>query len=298
MNFSTFLSLKNQIKSTPLFRWNYFIFLLFFTIVFTFFGCKPKESKKSSQLKVAQEVKICSLSTCATAILLNLNHPVAAIDSFGQIVNKDPNLNIPIIGKSNLISLEKLVSLQITHVILWDYQKSLVPKLKELNIQAVTLPAFRLNDYPKVVKLLGKIVNKEAEANKLIDDFNQKIKNFTTNLNLSDKTAIKNVYFELYGENVIAGNDSYIGDLLKIVNARSITKKTSMISKEYILTQNIDTIFYIEGITTAKKIAQRSGFANLPAVKNKRIFPIKRELIIEGAYPVEALNYLTSKLRK
>jgi RNA polymerase sigma factor (sigma-70 family) len=93
-------------------------------------------------------------------------------------------------------------------------------------------------------------------------------------------------------------SDTSFGDLLKLANAQSITNKTGIVSKEYVIAQNVETIFYIDGVTTAKKIASRPGFANIPAVKNNRIYPIKRDLIIEGAYPVEALNYLVAKLRK
>ena len=295
MNFSTISSAKTESKTTIAKCKSCFIFILLFLAIFFNFGCNKKNSNKTSKVQEKKAVKICSLSSSATAILLKLNHKIEAIDYFGQTVIKDPTLTVPIIGKGTLISFEKLVQLQITHVILWDYQKSIIPKLKEMNIEPIILPTFRLNDYPKIVNQLGLLIKKEEEATKLIKKFNQDIVNLKPILNKNNQTK---VYFELYGENIIAGNNSYIGDLLKIANATSISNKTGIVSKEYVITQKPEVIFYIEGVTTASNITSRPGFTNLPAVKNKQIYPVKRDFIIEGAYPVEALNYLVSKLRK
>lgn len=298
MIFSTFSSIKTRVKTTLILTKSCFIFIILFLALFFNIGCDKKDSKNIAKNQQNKELKICSLSASATAILLNLNQKVTAIDYFSKIVVKDPALTIPIIGKGSLISFEKLVNLEVNHLILWDYQKSLIPKLNDLNIQTTVLPAFRLDDYPKIVKQLGSLTQKEPQATKLVDAFNQKIAKLKTTLNQENKKTLSKVYFELYGEYIIAGNNSYIGDLLKLANAQSITNKTGIVSKEYVIAQNVETIFYIDGVTTAKKIASRPGFANIPAVKNNRIYPIKRDLIIEGAYPVEALNYLVAKLRK
>jgi iron complex transport system substrate-binding protein len=234
--------------------------------------------------------RILSLSAAATHILTELGQPPAAIDEYGKIAaGKHPP---PVIGKGSAISQEKIAELKIDCAILWYYQRGAEKMLKNKGLRVEMIAAPRLENYPDLIMRLGKLTGKTKRAEKLRADFKAGLKTLKT----ADEKPLR-VYFELYSEWKGAGSESYVGDLLKAAGGCSIIKKTGLISAETVIEKLPEVIFYIEGFTDAEKIASRPGFASIPAVKNRRIYPIKRRLVTEGLAPLEAVKYLKSLMR-
>lgn len=260
--------------------------------VYIFILCLLSASLMLKGENKAYPQRILSLSAAATHILTKLGHPPAAIDKYGKIAagKKVP----PVIGKGSALSQEKLAELAIDCVVLWYYQNDTAELFKRKGLQIETIPAIRLANYPLLIIKLGALVNRSKKAEVFCNDFKEKLKKIT-------KAAVKKkplrVYLELYSKGKCAGNDSYAGDLVRAAGGHCINNKTGLISTETVIENAPEVIFYIKGFSSPREITSRPGFANTPAVKNGRIYPLERQMITAGLAPLEAIKYLKSCMR-
>ncbi len=236
--------------------------------------------------------RILSLSSAVTYILLQLQTPPAAIDTYGRAVAGTEN--IPVAGKGSALSLEKLTALKIDTIIGWNYQSELERTAANYQIKLHLIKPLRLMEYPKLIKQVGKFVNREREAAELAEKFQSDLVQYP--LPAANQPEIK-IYFELYSPGKIAGDNSYLGDLLRRAGGRSIVDKGGLISSEKIILARPEVIFYIEGFTTEDELRERPGFSTFPAVKNNRIYAVKRQQIIEGVAPIETIKFFQSKIK-
>ena len=79
-------------------------------------------------------------------------------------------------------------------------------------------------------------------------------------------------------------------------SARSFLDKSSLAGSEYIVSQNPEVIFFVEGFGDAQEIMNRSGFSAVEAVKRKAVFSVPRRLLIEGAFTVESVEFLKKRI--
>ena len=236
--------------------------------------------------------RILSLSAAATHILTQLGQPPAAIDKYGKIGagRKTP----PIIGKGSALSQEKLVELAIDCVVLWYYQNDAAELFRRKGLRVEKVPTIRLANYPQLIMTLGALVNRSEKAEILCNDFKEKFKTITK------KSVAKKplrVYLELYSKGKCAGDKSYAGDLVRAAGGRCITPKTGLISTEMVIESEPEVIFYIKEFGKPEEIKARPGFANTPAVKKGKLYPLERRFITAGLAPLEAIKYLKSCMR-
>lgn len=252
------------------------------TIALFLAGCSGEKAKTE------QEKRICSLSTAGSAVLVLLGAPPAAVDSYGTLAVPEKT---PVAGKGTAISAETLMSLKINTLVLWSYQVPAMEHLKRYGIELYPLEVCRLQDFPETVLKLGKLVKKEKEAAVLAERFKRELASGA----VSNK-PLKRVYAELYTRNRGAGDLSYTGDLLRAAGGKSILEKSSLCATEHLIQKDPEVIFFVEGMTTAEEIMKRNGYSVLTAVKRKAVFPVPRRLLIEGAYPLEAIAYFKKRM--
>jgi len=255
----------------------------FFSIIFALLllsGCA--EERKS-----ASPGRIGSLCTAASAVMCRLGAPPAAVDQYGAFLVPD---DVVIIGKGTAIQVEKVLESGIDTLIVWSYQVPAVEHLKRRGIRLVPVEPVRMKNFPELVETLGILTGKEKESRRLIDVYKKQ-------LSLqSAATSLKRVYLELYTRNRGSGDLSYTGDLLRAAGGKSILEKTSLAGSEHIIRSNPEVIFFVEGFTDAKEIMARPGFAAVEAVKRKAVFSVPRRFLVEGAFPVEAVEYFKKRM--
>lgn len=232
-------------------------------------------------------IRICTLSSAAAVFLGQLDHAPAAVDEFSAPFAAQ---NTPVAGKGVALSAEKLLELNINTLIVWEYQFSAVRHLARYGIRIVTLPHMRLHSIPEFIEKLGKLTRKEKEAVLLSDEFRKKLSS------IKPAAASRRVYLELYTRNCCAGRNSYAGDLLAAAGGKNIFEKTLLTGSDEIIRRDPEVIFYVEHCTGAAEIMARPGMSNVTAVKNKKVFPVPRRLLVEGAAPFEAVEYLKKRI--
>jgi ABC-type Fe3+-hydroxamate transport system substrate-binding protein len=241
----------------------------------------------AEEKKTAEAVRICSLSTAASAVLCKLGVPPAAVDQYSAELAP----GVPVIGKGTAVSPEKMVELKIDTLVVWSYQQSAVEHFKRHGIRIVALEPVRKANFAAMVKRLGALTKKEEKALQIAEHY-EKI--FPGPGAGSSKP--KRVYLELYTRNRGAGENSYAGELITAAGGKSILQRTALAGTEHIISMNPEVIFFVEGFTTAEEIASRNGFAALDAVKKKKLFPVPRRLLVEGAFPLEAVAYFKKRM--
>lgn len=256
-------------------------------IVFTalcLLGCSETAGKKDPEIR-----RICSLSAAATHILNKLGAPPAAVDRYSLITALP---STPAAGKGTALSAERLLQLKIDTLLVWSYQKNALEHLTRYGIEIVTVEPFRSSNFAEQVRRLGRLTGKEKNCEKIIAEHNRIFETLK-----KKESPEKRVYFELYSRNRGAGDDSCIGDLLRAAGGKSILKKTALAGTEYIIAQDPEVIFFVEGFGSVSEIMKRGGFSAVEAVKRKAVYPVPRHLTVEGAFTVEAVKYLKERMK-
>lgn len=246
-------------------------------------GCSKSKTPQKKEFS-----RIAVLSTAAAVVLCKLGAPPAAVDAY-TLMAVDPST--PVVGKGTAISPERLLELKIDTLILWGYQRNALEHLSRYGIKLVEVDLLRAENFPELVKKMGKLTGKMGEAEKIIAE-HQKIFSAVK----QEHKVCKRVYFELYSRNRGAGDQSFIGDLLRAAGGKSIVKKSALTGSEYIVKQNPEVIFYVEGMGSAEEIMNRNGFSTLDAVKRKKIFAVPRKLLVEGAFTLEAVEFFRKRI--
>ena len=232
--------------------------------------------------------RICSLSAAASVILCKLGAAPAAVDHYSSPFVP---AGIPTVGKGTALQLEKILELGIDTLVVWSYQVNALSHLKRHGIRIMALEPVRMKNYPELVKQLALLAGKEKEGRELVRAYEQKIPHPASG------SAPKRVYLELYSRNRGAGESSYAGDLLRAAGGQSILKNTSLAGTEYIIGKNPEIIFVAGDTASVREIMERPGFSTVEAVRRKTVFPVPRRLLVEGAFPAEAVEYFKKRIQ-
>ena len=245
-------------------------------------GCSPPPPETPT--------RILSLSTAATRILTELGTPPAAIDEYSLIAASAPFP--PVIGRGTAISQEQVVELGLDGAVAWYYQADAAKLFRDRGLRVETIRTTRLADFPEQIIRLGEFTGQQEKARQLAVEFRRKM----SGLSLHPPRPVR-VYFELYAPGKAAGNESYIGDLLRAAGGQSILEQTGLTGMETLAEAAPEYIFFIEGFANAAEISSRPGLSEVPAVKNGRIHPVPRRLIVEGLAPLEAIDFFKQRMR-
>ncbi|WP_286005780.1 ABC transporter substrate-binding protein [Campylobacter avium] len=176
------------------------------------------------------------------------------------------------VGTFSNPSLEKIVALKPSLVILSSYSINLEERLKQLGIKTLFLKAQELKDLKSNVDKIAKLLGREKEAKQVLDKFDKEIEELKKEP--LDKSAIY-----LFSSNPLMAfsDNSLVADILRILGIKNLTVKSEIqrpiISSEFILKQDPDMI--ILGITvedSKELIKQNQVLQNTKAYKNGHIF--------------------------
>ena len=254
-------------------------------------GCSPEPQG----LEQKAPARILSLSAAATHTLLALGVRPAAIDEYGLIV---AGVDSPaVVGKGSLFSREKVVGLGIDCAVIWYYQHDAERELKRMGIRVEKVGPVRLEQYPDFLMQLGRLTGKEKEAAALSDAFRKEL----TMLSVSkDRTGrkIPKVMFELYTSGRYAGDESYIGDLVRAAGGMIPIRRTGLINAERVCQEAPEVLFYVEGSGDPVRLASQPGVSASSAVRSKRIYGVPRHLLTEGVSPLKTIQYIRERLER
>jgi iron complex transport system substrate-binding protein len=235
----------------------------------------------------AKPVRIISLSPSATEILFALN-------ADNQVLAVDDNSNYPArVPKSELSSftpnVEAIAALNPDLVLLQinaTNAKTVRDALIKIDIPVFVEPAARnVNDTYKEIRLLGKIIDKEKAAKKLIADMKSRIKKAL----VKNKSKSKLTFFhELDSTLYTATSKTFIGSVYKDFGLINIADAASgadssgypQLSAEYLIKSNPDLIFLADAQygESTDSLKARPGWSAISAVKNNRVIALPADI--------------------
>ena len=156
---------------------------------------------------------------------------------------------LPKVGGYFSVSLEKIIMLKPTIVLMQKNNLSIKPKLEKLGIKTELISSTSLKDIKQGIIKIGTLINTEDEAEKILNDIDKAL--LKTEGILKDKKIliVFGKQFDLKSEIFISGNSVYFADIIKISgnqNAyKEISLKQPLLSYEGIVKANPDIIYIL-----------------------------------------------------
>ncbi len=215
-------------------------------------------------------------------------------DLFSQLKGK------AIIGSWQNPSLEKIIELEPDVIITYDMwrpsQKEFAEQLAPFGISVVRAPCYRIDRLAEDVKILGKIVGKEEEAQEYIEYYQRILDEVQSRLR-SIKKKVR-VYGESYGDYVAVSKGSGAYELLKRAGVDNIAGNQPISSPrmapEWVVDENPEVIIKAAssgGVRMGYGILDKEAISNfrnrlvarpvwdrIEAVKKGRVYIISAEI--------------------
>ena len=237
----------------------------------------------------------------------NLN-AIGAVDSLvgiGTYVdNPEEILSLPVVASGSDLNAEEIIALEPDLVLMADMAKSeeQIKILTDAGVNVVVTKAGTIEEVYEALELIGKVMNKEAEATKVIEDMKN---SFAAIEAKKADLAGKKIYFEVspleYGL-WSAGAHTFMDEIAQIVGLENIfadVEGWSEVSEEEVIARNPDYIVTIsmgsmEGPSPVEEIMARPGWEGITAVKEGKILNlVDNELsrpsvrLVQGAEALE-----------
>lgn len=191
--------------------------------------------------------------------------------------------NLPSVGTYARPSLEKIVSLKPTLVVLNRYSVNLKEDLQRLGIESVHYPSNSLQDVLSNLLSIAQKLNKEKKANEIIQQLQSRLQTIQ-----SQPIGKKGVFFYSSSPLMAFSKDTLAGDVLKLLGITNIAKDSfgdrPILNQEFLLVQNPDFIFYGLGLRETKDLYKTNPLIQkTKAFKNNHIFYINASLLLRGS---------------
>jgi len=258
---------------------------LTFTFIFLVVGFAPVFGFGVKENVVAEEkpvipTRIVSLGASATELLFAVgagNQVVARTD----FCNFPPEASeIPSLGgfDGKTFSLESIIAYKPDFVVLFaGMHDHLIAPLQKYEIQYFVSDATSIEKVLAEIQEIGKITGHEEKAIALVEEIQSSIENLSL---ISNKT----VYWEVWNAPYMTiGGTSFINELITKAGGKNIFDDVEQaypsVNEESIIARNPEVIFIpSDSPVTAEDVKNRSGWQDISAVKNNRIFKIDADI--------------------
>ena len=282
-----------------------FLFLFFFGFYFI------SHSNSSKQKKENKPKVFASLSLASDEILVDVLKEDDSLEELIAVSSLADNktysfLSDEILNKipyrSNS-SVEALIALNPDLVVTASFNRlSLVEPIKKAGIRTVNLSSFNsFSDLYGNYRIIGKAINKEDVADRLIEKMKDDLKNLKEKSISEEKTSVL-IYLQ---DGSLVGEETLIDDVLKVCGVRNSLERDSLTgwvkpSLEKLAKYRPDWI-----LTSApnKEIALEN-FQNHPilknfeAVRNRKIIVLKeRDMSTQSSFVIKTAQNLCRKIR-
>ncbi|EMG7298408.1 ABC transporter substrate-binding protein [Campylobacter upsaliensis] len=215
-----------------------------------------------------------------TLFMLGAGEQIVGIANLqhSNIYPSDKSSKLASVGTFSNPSLEKIVSLKPSLVILSSYSLNLEEGLKNFGIKSLYLKANHFDDIKKNIQILAQITHKNEEGKRLIKEFEQGLESLKN-------APLNQSAIYLYSNNpLMAFNDnSLMAEILTLIGIKNLSPKSQIerpiISAEFILRQNPDLL--ILGINANQAfLTQNALLSQTKAVKTGQIYTNEKTHIL------------------
>lgn len=219
--------------------------------------------------------------------------------------------DIPEIGTSKEINMEKIVSLNPDLIIVHpELNANEIPALEEMGIDLLRTGADNIKEIQTSIEMFGKVLQKEEEAQSLINEIDEKVNALKTDHQL--RTLL---VFGVPGTLMVALPDTLSGSMLEAVGGYNVAKDFpelddyrgyAQLETEKILEADPEAIFLVTPgppeqamESLIEEIEKNPAWQSISAVKNDHIVQLPNALF--GANPgikvTQSLDYLHQEIK-
>ncbi len=231
---------------------------------------QDKNSPKQARLVVLDPASI------EIIYLLGRGDSIKAIATMqqSQIYPHEQTSKLVSVGTFSNPSVEKILSIKPTLVILSLYSLGLKDRLENLGIKTAYLEASRLDDMWGNIAKIASLLDEEQKGKELIASTKKQLESIRANAKFKSKSAVF-----LYSSNPLMGfnDNSVIADIMRLLGIENKTIASEVarpiLSSEFLLKANPDMLILgVQLSDSATLIAQNPALKNLKAYKNGEIF--------------------------
>ncbi|MGH4052673.1 MAG: ABC transporter substrate-binding protein [Clostridium sp.] len=193
-------------------------------------------------------------------------------------------LSAPSIGSLLEPNIEKIVELKPDVVIAsTHFDKDVVKKLEDLNMKVIVLYGEEnFNGVYDTMSKLGQVVNANEKAQTIITDMKKKVEDITKKVVNAKKPTV--YYVAGYGKSgdFTAGKDTFIGNMIGIAGGKNAADDAIgwKYSVEKLVEKEPDLLICSKFFDSKKGIEATSGYKDLKAVKNGKLFEVDDNIIV------------------
>lgn len=194
-----------------------------------------------------------------------LTEIIYALEGQDDLVGVSSVCNFPsetkekeVIGDTYFLNMEKMAKLRPDYIFSMSSNKPLLGQVNQLGIKPIYFDFNTVEDIYKNIERIAGLIDKEKEAIQLIANLKNRIEKIST------KKAKKILYIAQVEPLIVAGNKSYINEIIKksghIPVASDINFAYPNISLEYLLKEKPDVlvILYANNVYEIKKILPKA----------------------------------------
>lgn len=251
----------------------------------------------------ATPLKIISLAPSTTEILFALGAGENVIGNTEYCNFPEEAVNIEKVGGFSDVSIEKIVSLEPDIIFASSLHVEPVQQFSELGISSVILDPVTIEDVLDTIALVGKVIQKEENADILIETLTNRIDEVEQQAPSSHLRVYVEGWVSSSGYGSF-GPSSLVDNLLSIAGGSNIAGDTDTpypaLSGEVIISKNPQIIFMISnmGGVGIEDLVNRPGWDTIDAVKFGRIYIIDGDLVLRpGPRLIEGLEILAVHIR-
>jgi iron complex transport system substrate-binding protein len=236
-------------------------------------------------------LRIVSLAPSATSILCAIGAKKSLVGVTKWCVDVAPVNGLPKLGDCwHMDSVDKILSLKPSLVIgSVPYKQETLAKLLKHPLSFLATNPRSLADIENDIRILGRIAGQPAQAERVAKKMRREFAAIAKRSRTLGKTL--RVYCEAW-PNPRISSPPWVAEIVKICGAEMILPSGQKVSDEQVATARPDVIVLAWAATGDKakpeKSYQVAAWKDLPAIRNKRVYVVRDELLNTPGPPLVA----------
>lgn len=222
-----------------------------------------------------------SLAPSTTEILfsLGLNDAIVGVSSYCDYPQEAKGKKK--VGDFSRPNIEEIISLKPDYVFCTGLEQApVIAELRRRNLKVYVADPENIRQLLGSIKEIGRITGRQKEAENLVKNMEQDIKEITLKVNAIPHDKRPKVFIEIWHDPLTtAGKGSFVDELLTLAGGINIAydakRAYTIFSPEAVINRNPDCIiltYMAAQKETLKSVTGRFGWKDITAVKNKRIY--------------------------
>lgn len=230
---------------------------------------------------VAQEsLRLVSLAPDITRNLMAIG---AESHIVGIIEHKQLQLELPqaqVVGDYQLLNIEAILALRPDHVLVWQggNPEAQLQRLESLGLDVVRIKSARLADLPNQWRLFGELLDREAQAERLIEQFSSALESYRVVAKRPVRT-----FYELWHQPLMSINNSgYQAEILQLCGAKNVLAEAyetfPQVGIEAVLAADVELILASDELPQDWR-DKWSDWPQIPAVKRDQLYTVEADYL-------------------